>query len=143
MGLRPQARPLTPKEDSFMERPVDHQAIVQAALDYIEGWHDQDAQRMERSLHPDLAKRIVMRGASPHGGDQLSQISALGLIQKTRRGIGLKPREDRRTSVTVLDQSRHSASVKIETTDTVEYLHLSRWNAVWVVVNVLWELKES
>ncbi|GCE27551.1 hypothetical protein KDA_30350 [Dictyobacter alpinus] len=126
-----------------MERSIEHQAIIQAALDYIEGWHEGDAQRMERSLHPDLAKRIVMRKTSPYGGDQLSQISALGLVQKTRRGIGLKPREERRTSVTVLDQSRHSASVKIETPDTVEYLHLSTWNEVWVVVNVLWELKEG
>ena len=126
-----------------MERPVEHQAIIQAAFDYIEGWYEGDAARMERSLHPDLAKRMVMRGASPYGGDQLSQISALGLVQKTRRGVGRKPREERRTSVTILDQAGPSASVKIETADTVEYLHVSRWNGAWVVVNVLWEFKES
>ena len=36
---------------------ADHDAIVRAALDYFEGWFDGDAARMERALHPDLAKR--------------------------------------------------------------------------------------
>ena len=34
-------------------------AIVTTALDYIEGFYDGDAVRMERSLHPELAKRIA------------------------------------------------------------------------------------
>ena len=31
-------------------------AIVRTVLDYLEGWFDGDAARMERALHPDLAK---------------------------------------------------------------------------------------
>ena len=31
--------------------------IVATALDYFEGWFDGDAVRMERALHPELAKR--------------------------------------------------------------------------------------
>jgi hypothetical protein len=38
---------------------ADSAAIRQPALDYIEGWYEADAERMERALHPDLAKRIV------------------------------------------------------------------------------------
>lgn len=34
-------------------------AIRQTALDYIEGWYEGNAERMERALHPELAKRIV------------------------------------------------------------------------------------
>ena len=36
---------------------ADRDAIVRVALDYFEGWFDGDAARMERTLHPDLAKR--------------------------------------------------------------------------------------
>ena len=36
---------------------ADRDAIVRVALDYFEGWFDGDAARMERALHPDLAKR--------------------------------------------------------------------------------------
>src|SRR5262249_46471729 len=32
-------------------------AIKQTALDYIEGWYEGDAERMERAVHPELAKR--------------------------------------------------------------------------------------
>ena len=36
---------------------ADRDAIVRVALDYFEGWFDGDAARIERTLHPDLAKR--------------------------------------------------------------------------------------
>lgn len=36
---------------------TDKTAIRQAALDYIEGSYEADAERMERALHPDLAKQ--------------------------------------------------------------------------------------
>jgi hypothetical protein len=39
-------------------------AIRQAAVDYIEGWYTGDADRMERALHPDLAKRRVYKRTS-------------------------------------------------------------------------------
>ena len=38
---------------------ADSSAIKQAALDYIEGWYEGNAERMERALHPEFAKRIV------------------------------------------------------------------------------------
>src|SRR5688572_31146080 len=38
---------------------ADSAGIRQAALDYIEGWYEGNAERMERALHPELAKRIV------------------------------------------------------------------------------------
>ena len=44
---------------AFAASPEDEAAIRAAALDYLEGWYAGDAARMERSLHPDLAKRIV------------------------------------------------------------------------------------
>ncbi|HEY7728879.1 MAG TPA: nuclear transport factor 2 family protein, partial [Candidatus Eisenbacteria bacterium] len=40
---------------------ADSAAIRATALDYIEGWYTGDAARMERALHPGLAKRIVQR----------------------------------------------------------------------------------
>ena len=36
---------------------ADAAAIRQTALDYIEGWYEGNAERMERALHPELAKR--------------------------------------------------------------------------------------
>jgi Putative lumazine-binding len=40
----------------------DESAVVATALDYFEGWFEGDATRMERALHPGLAKRSLGQG---------------------------------------------------------------------------------
>src|SRR6516225_441086 len=62
--------------------PSDDVAIKQTALDYIEGWYEGDPARMERALHPELAKRMVV--SDMRGHSQLHQISAMTLVQSTR-----------------------------------------------------------
>src|ERR1700674_5070688 len=115
------------------------QGIEQACLDYIEGWYEGDAARMERALHPDLAKRIVRTG--PNGKSALQQMSAMGLVQGVRAGFGKQtPKEKQQKDVTVLDVYQDAASAKIVASDWIDYLHLARWNGEWKIVNVLWEL---
>jgi hypothetical protein len=126
---------------SSPETQTDTAAIRQTALDYIEGWYGGNAERMERSLHPDLAKRIVLHEAAT-GRNRLDQMSALGLVQGTRRGGGTRtPLERQQKDVTILDRFENAASVKIIASDWVDYLHVARYNGAWVIVNVLWELK--
>ena len=119
---------------------ADRTAIKQTALDYIEGWYEGDAERMERALHPELAKRIVR--SNPQGQSRLDQMSAMSLVMGTRRGGGKQtPKEKQQKDVTVLDVFENAASAKIVASDWVDYLQLARWNGRWVIVNVLWELK--
>ncbi|SRR6266567_3221381 len=65
---------------------ADSAGIRQAALDYIEGYYDGDAARIERAVHPELAKRIVRTNEQGHS--QLGQMSAMTLVQGTRAGGG-------------------------------------------------------
>lgn len=117
----------------------DSAAIRQAALDYIEGYYQGDGARMERALHPELAKRIVRTG--PNGRSQLGQMSAMTLVQGTRAGGGRDiPAAEQRADVRILDIYRNAASARIDAAGWVDYLHLARWNGRWVIVNVLWEL---
>ncbi len=119
--------------------PEDLVAIRQAALDYIEGWYEGNAERMERSLHPDLAKRIVVHDDA-RGIDRLEPISALGLVIATRKGIGTRvPSDMRRSEVTILDVFGRAASVRVDAADWIDYLHLGKLNGRWLIVNVLWE----
>src|SRR5262249_49034828 len=96
---------LLPASGSFGDTPsdADRAAIKQAALDYIEGWYEGNAERMERSLHPELAKRIVR--ADPKSGlSRLDQMSAMTLVQGTRAGYGKKiPKDKQQKDVTILD----------------------------------------
>jgi hypothetical protein len=120
---------------------AEQAAIKQTALDYIEGWYEGNAERMERALHPDLAKRIV-RTDPKSGRSRLDQMSAMGLVQGVRSGYGKNtPKEKQQKDVTILDVYENAASVKVIAADWIDYLHIARYNGRWVIVNVLWELK--
>lgn len=118
-------------------------AIRQTALDYIEGWYDGNAERMERALHPELAKRIVQTNAA-NGRSSLGQQSAMTLVQNTRsRASRATPKDQQQKEVTILDVFEGAASAKIVASDWIDYLHLAKFNGRWVIVNVLWEMKPA
>jgi len=124
------------------QTPADSTAIRAAALDYIEGWYEGNAERMERALHPELAKRIVR--TTPEGKSRLDQMGAMTLVQGTRAGGGKStPKEQQQKDVTILDIYRNAASAKVVASKWVDYLHLAKFNDRWVIVNVLWELKPT
>jgi hypothetical protein len=123
--------------------PEDKAAIRQAALDYIEGWYQGDAVRMERALHPELAKRMVATDPKT-GRSILDQMGAMTLVQNTRKGSGTHFTKARQLEdITILDVYRNAASVKIDAATWIDYLQLARWNGEWKIVNVLWEVKPA
>jgi hypothetical protein len=119
---------------------ADREGIKRAALDYAEGWYEGNAERMERALHPDLAKRIVQK--DQRGNGRVNHMSALTLVQYVRQGGGKKvPASEHVKDVTILDMMETSASVKLAMHDWVDYLHVGKVNGRWVIINVLWEMK--
>lgn len=130
----------TPAAATNAQPASDTELIKQTALDYIEGWYENNAERMERALHPDLAKRIVR--SDDKGRYMIGQMSAMGLVQATR-GHDPVPKEKQQKDVTVLDIFGNAASVKIVASEWVDYLHVAKWRGRWVIVNVLWELKPA
>jgi hypothetical protein len=117
---------------------ADSAGIRQAALDYIEGWYEGNAERMERAVHPDLAKRIINQ--DQRGRNVLGHQSAMTLVQNTRRGGGKEsPAAERRTDVKILDVFGNTSSVRVDAGRWVDYLHIAKWNGRWVIINVLWE----
>src|SRR5437016_13062572 len=119
----------------------DNESIKKTALDYIEGWYAGDAARMERALHPELAKRMISTDPKT-GRSQFNHMGAMTLVQRTRDGGGTKTPEDRQlTEVTILDRFNNAAVVKIVASDWVDYLEVAKFNGDWKIINVLWELK--
>lgn len=120
---------------------ADAAAIKQTALDYIEGWYEGNAERMERAVHPELAKRIV-RTNPQNGASRLDQIGAMTLVQSTRKGYGTKiPKDKQQKDVTILDVFENAASVKVVASGWVDYMHMAKFDGRWVIINVLWEPK--
>ena len=119
----------------------DSAGVRMAALDYIEGWYSGNAERMARALHPELAKRIMY--ADTLGNYWIRDMGATELVRGTRMGGGTRtPAADRRTDVTVLDIFQNAASARIDAGGWIDYLHLVRWHGQWVILNVLWEVRQ-
>jgi len=118
---------------------ADTAAIRAAALDYIDGWYTADGARMERALHPELAKRNVTTDPAS-GRSRLIQMSAMTLVQSTRRGGGSNiPAGERKKEVRILDIFGGAASARVTAATWVDYMHLAKVNGQWVIMNVLWE----
>jgi len=116
-------------------------AIKAPALDYIEGWYSGDAARMERALHPDLAKRIP-RVDPQTGKTHVDHLGALQLVQFTRAGYGTQvPPDQRQEDITILDAYANIAVVKVVSAAYVDYLQVAKVDDRWVIVNVLWVFK--
>jgi hypothetical protein len=121
---------------------ADSAAIKATALDYIEGWYEGNGERMERAVHPDLAKRIVYQAGAPNQPSRLGHQSAMTLVRGTRAGGGRRtPVERQQKDVTILDIYENAAVVKIVADSWIDYLQVARFDGRWQIINVLWELK--
>ncbi len=114
---------------------LDSAGIREAVLDYVEGWYGGDAPRMERALHPELAKRILRADTG-----RLDHQSALTLVQGTKSGGGnTTPASARRSDVRIFEIYGNAATARATMSDWVDYMHLVRVNGRWKIANVLWE----
>jgi hypothetical protein len=113
-------------------------AIERAALDYFEGWFEGDAVRMERALHPELAKRPGRVDDETEGG--LGTLTAAEMIARTAEGVGTTRNvPDLRIDVEVVDVFGDIATAIVRSSVYHEYLHLVRTAEGWKIVNALWQ----
>jgi len=120
------------------DQSQDKEAITKAALDYIEGWFEGSAERMDRALHPQLAKRMVV--LNPQGGpEKFIHLTKDQMVEATGKGGGKAVAPDKRAiRVTILDIYRGIASVRVDSVAYIDYLHLAKSEGGWKIVNVLW-----
>jgi hypothetical protein len=111
---------------------------VQAVLDYFEGWFDGDAERMERALHRELAKRSLRQ--LDRDSAELRSVTKEQMVAWTAEGEGrsVDPGGDRGIEVDVVDLYANIATVVVRSPVYREYLHLARTDAGWKIVNALW-----
>jgi hypothetical protein len=116
----------------------DRAAIVRTALDYFEGWFDGDAGRVERALHPQLAKRSL--GQVSSDPERLETITAPQMVEAAANGEGRRQDPgDRRIQVDVEQVYGTIANATVRSAVYVEYLQLVRTGDGWRIVNALWQ----
>jgi Putative lumazine-binding len=119
----------------------DSMAIKKASLDYVEGYYQSDPNRMTKAVHPEIAKRIIIR--DDKGNVMLKNMGASELIFLTRKNTNagaIKNDTAFQATVQIFDISNNIATVKVTTNKFrfIDYLHLGKFNGEWKIVNVLW-----
>lgn len=114
------------------------QAIRAVALDYIEGWYNGNAGRIDRALSSNLVKRRIV------SADEIWRVNKAWMVNATGEGRGRieRPNEGRR-DITPLDRSETMASVKIVSEKTIDYLHVAKVDGQWRIADVLWDFAEQ
>ena len=126
-------------------RPIDEAvaaAVRATVLDYFVGWFDADPDRMERALHPLLAKRA--RPREPARTLHLTTLTADHMIGATRAGEGAADAAAGRTiEIDVVDVATDIASVVVRSATYDEYLHLIATPDGWRIINALWRYADG
>jgi hypothetical protein len=119
---------------------TDHEEVRQAVLDYVEGLYEVDPARIERSVHPDLAKRgyYIPRGSSSYENEPMTYQQLYDLAGKWNEN-GNVDAETAPKEVIVYDVLDQTASVKLVAQWGVDYIHLGKYDGKWKIVNVLWQ----
>jgi hypothetical protein len=116
--------------------PSDRAAVAAAAADYVEGWYRGDVERMDRALHPELAKRVA---ESADGSGPLRAVTKDRMLELTRSGGGEDP--DATFEVSVDEISGGIASARVVSPEYVDFLHLVRTPQGWQIANVLFRMR--
>jgi Putative lumazine-binding len=117
-------------------------AVRSVVMNYVEGWFDGDADRMERALHPELVKRC--RGIEGDDPDALETLSAQEMIDATADGEGRREdAADRRIAIRVDYLSGGVASVQCFCHRYVDLLHLIEMPDGWKIVNAAWRTRDA
>jgi hypothetical protein len=116
----------------------DVEAVVATALDYFEGWYDADLARVDRALHPELAKRAPGQVS----GDSPGVTTKDRMLELVRAGGGVEDRTDDPIEVTVVDIHHDIAAAVVRSKQYREYLHLLRTPDGWRIVDAFWQLTD-
>jgi len=118
-------------------RSDDEASIRACILDYFEGWFDGDPQRMERALHPGLAKHSI--GQDRERTETLDVTTRDDMVALTAQGIGRRRDvADRAIRIDVVAVSGNIASVVVHSAVYVEFVLLARLADGWKITGTLW-----
>ncbi|HJT58233.1 MAG TPA: nuclear transport factor 2 family protein [Ktedonobacteraceae bacterium] len=115
----------------------EYEAVREALLDYVEGVYETDPTRIERSVHPELAKRGFFVTAQETTESTMTFKQFLEHT-KTYNQDGQFP-PDAPKEIIIYEILDHAASAKLVAAWGIDYMHLAKYNHRWMIVHVLWQ----
>jgi hypothetical protein len=110
-------------------------AVAVVAQNYMDAYYTADSARMQKTLHPDFHKRTLK---TVNGHTEISEDTVQSMVEGVRLGSGQEiPPAERVQKIEVLDVYRDAASVKVVTGRWIDYMHLTKLNGEWRVLDVV------
>jgi Putative lumazine-binding len=118
---------------------AEQDAVKQAVLDYVEGVYEVSPTKIEKSIHPDLAKRgfFIKKGEAVYSPHTMT-FAQLVELSKNYNKDGHVPK-DAPKDVVVYEVSDQTSSAKLTAVWGIDYLHLAKYDGKWKIINVLWQ----
>ncbi len=120
---------------------ADTTGIKETVMNYIEGFYTADADRMEKALHFDLAKRYV----TPERNN-VQHMSAMLLYQVTKMQKDKSAEHGKLKCEIVISEIYGKVAIVRAETDFftfVDFIQLGKINGEWKIVNIIWERKPT
>lgn len=122
------------------QQPDEREAVKAAVLDYVEAIYQAQPDRIERSVHTDLAKRGYYRksGEQTFTSEPMTYQQLFDLAGRWNKD-GKRPITTYPKDVVVYDVLNQTATAKLTAMWGVDYMHLAKYDGTWKIVNILWQ----
>jgi hypothetical protein len=122
------------------QQPDEREAVKAAVLDYVEAIYQAQPDRIERSVHPDLAKRgyYRKRGEQAFTSEPMTYQQLFDLAGRWNKD-GKRPIATYPKDIVVYDVLNQTATAKLTAMWGVDYMHLAKYDGKWKIVNILWQ----
>lgn len=118
------------------------EAIRQAILDYADGLYNVDPSRIERSVHPELAKVGYWRPSADTWYRTTRQdYDKMIELAGTWNADGHVDAETAPREIVLLDVMDQTASARLVAEWGIDYLHLAKIEGRWLIMNVIWQTR--
>ena len=117
---------------------ADVEAVRAAVLDYVEGVYEVAPERIERSVHPKLAKLGWGRDREGRYNEYPMTQPQLVELARSYNREGRIP-EDAPKTVEIYEVLDKTASIKLTAEWGIDYMHLAKIDGRWWIMNVLWQ----
>jgi alkyl hydroperoxide reductase subunit AhpC len=125
---------------SGQEVPVsreDSAAIIQTAMNYIDGYYSGDADRVEKAIHPDFNK-AAPRDLPQTGRTMMNYTTWSMLMELTRAKNGALDDTARHITVIILGIENEVSDIKVISANFTDYLQVVKLDGEWKIINVIY-----
>lgn len=129
-----------PASVTYAQTNSDTEGVRAAVEDYVLGFYKGEAERIERSIRPDVVKYgfYIPRDKTEYEGSPMSFEQMIAYANRVKENNRQTPDSAPR-EIEILDVLDKTATAKLTASWGIDYLQLAKYDGKWMIVHVLWQ----